>query len=312
MPSVIGGSPADGGRAILCGGPAGARAGLCEGKSMSLLPDGFRYGAVGLAVADLKRSLEYYQRRIGLELLERHDRRATLGTGGRRLLELEERPDGRRDPEAADLFHFALLLPSRTALGRSLARLIATETRLSGASDHFVSEALYLRDPDGHGIELYRDRARETWWRDGRLHMGTVALDLDDLLRAAGDGGADRAGLEPDTVIGHMHLETFDLERSKGFYVDRLGMAVTTEGRGATFMSVGGYHHHLAANVWGRKTRPAPQDDARIGMLWFEMELPDRKDLAALAAGLGRPEPAGNPVEVTDPNGLAIRFRAPA
>jgi catechol 2,3-dioxygenase len=283
-----------------------------EGKSMSLLPDDFSYGAVGLAVADLDRSLDYYRRRIGLELIEREGGRAVLGAGGRRLVELEERRGARRDPKAADLFHFALLLPSRTALARSLAQLIETDTDLSGAADHFVSEALYLRDPDGHGIELYRDRPRETWYRDGKLHIGTVALDLDDLLQAARGHGGEAPGLAPGTVIGHMHLETFDLQRSKSFYVDRLGMAVTTEGQGAAFMAVGGYHHHLAANVWGRKTHPAPRDGGHIAMLWFEMELPGRKDLAALAKGLGQGDPADDALVVTDPNGLTIRFLARA
>ncbi|HZA65440.1 MAG TPA: VOC family protein, partial [Geminicoccaceae bacterium] len=283
-----------------------------EGKSMNLLPGDFSYGAIGLAVTDLDRSLDYYQRRIGLELLEREGPRAVLGAAGRRLVELQERPKATRDPKAADLFHFALLLPSRAALARSLAKLIETDTDLSGAADHFVSEALYLRDPDGHGIELYRDRPPETWYRDGKLHMGTVALDLDDLLQAAHGHGEDARGLAPGTAIGHMHLETFDLQRSKSFYVDRLGMAVTTEGKGATFMAVGGYHHHLAANVWGRKTHPAPRDGGHIGMLWFEMELPGRQDLAALAEGLGQGEPADDALVVEDPNGLTIRFVARA
>jgi catechol 2,3-dioxygenase len=279
---------------------------------MNLLPGDFSYGAIGLAVTDLDRSLDYYQRRIGLELLEREGPRAVLGAAGRRLVELQERPKATRDPKAADLFHFALLLPSRAALARSLAKLIETDTDLSGAADHFVSEALYLRDPDGHGIELYRDRPPETWYRDGKLHMGTVALDLDDLLQAAHGHGEDARGLAPGTAIGHMHLETFDLQRSKSFYVDRLGMAVTTEGKGATFMAVGGYHHHLAANVWGRKTHPAPRHGGHIGMLWFEMELPGRKDLAALAEGLGQGEPADDALVVEDPNGLTIRFVARA
>ena len=276
---------------------------------MTLLPDDFRYGAISLAVADLARSLDYYQRRIGMEPLENDGRRAALGAGGCRLLEVEERPGAERDPAAADLFHFALLLPSRAALGGQLARLIATDTPLTGASDHWVSEALYLRDPDGHGIELYADRPREIWYEEGHLRMGTTALDLEDLLEAGRDGDG-RSGLPPGTVIGHIHLETFDLPRSKGFYVDRLGLAVTTERPGATFMSVGGYHHHLAANTWGRKTRPAPAGDDHIGMLWYEMELPDRGDLASLAEGLGQTDPAGDELVVTDPNGLAIRFRA--
>lgn len=279
---------------------------------MTLLPDGFRYGAVGLAVTDLERSLDYYQRRIGMALLERGDHRGVLGAGERRLLELEERPRAVRDQQAADLFHFALLLPSRAALGRQLAHLIATDTHLTGASDHFVSEALYLRDPDGHGIELYSDRPRESWYQDGRLNIGTTPLDLDDLLRAGHAEGEAYDGLAPGTVIGHVHLETCDMARSRAFYVDRLGLAVTAEQPGATFMSKGGYHHHLALNTWGRKTRPAPPDDGHIVMLWYEMELPDRNDLAALAEGLDRTEPAGEMLVARDPNGLAIRFLARA
>ena len=275
---------------------------------MTLLPDDFRYGAISLAVADLARSLDYYQRRIGMEPLENDGRRAALGAGKRRLLEVEERPGAERDPAAADLFHFALLLPSRAALGGQLARLIATDTPLTGASDHWVSEALYLRDPDGHGIELYADRPREIWYEEGHLRMGTTALDLEDLLE--GRDGDGRSGLPPGTVIGHIHLETFDLPRSKGFYVDRLGLVVTAERPGATFMSVGGYHHNLAANTWGRKTRPAAADDDHIGMLWYEMELPERGHLACLAEGLGQTDPAGDELVVTDPNGLAIRFLA--
>lgn len=279
---------------------------------MTFLPDDLRYGAVGLAVSDLDRSLDYYERRIGMALLERGDGRAILSAGERRLLELEERPHAVRDRQAADLFHFALLLPSRAALGRQLAHLIRTETHLTGASDHFVSEALYLRDPDGHGIELYSDRPREAWYRDGRLHIGTAALDLDDLLQAGRADGETPNGLAPGTVIGHVHLETCDMPRARAFYVDRLGLAVTAEQPAATFMSKGGYHHHLALNTWGHKTRPAAPDDNHIAMLWYEMELPEREDLAALARGLDQTERAGETVIACDPNGLAIRFVARA
>lgn len=274
------------------------------------LPDDLRFGAIALAVADLERSLDYYGRRLGMELLERDGRRAVLGAGGRRLLELEERPGARRDPDAADLFHFALRVPSRPALARQLARLMATDTRLTGASDHSVSEALYLRDPDGHGIEFYRDRPRETWFRDGRVHMGTTALDLHDLLE---DADAERAaGLDPDTVIGHVHLETIDLDRAKEFYVDRLGLAVTAERPGAIFMSKGGYHHHVAVNTWGGRTRRAQDDRGRIGILWFEIELPDRAAVAGLAADFGATGTSDRSLVITDPNGLAIRFVARA
>ena len=128
---------------------------------MSRLLSEIEMGAVALAVGDLDRSLDYYRRTIGLELLQRDNGRAVLGVPGRPLLELETRPGGRRDPDAADLFHFALLVPSRAALGRQLRHFVETDARLTGASEHFVSEALYLRDPDGHGIEVYRDRPRE-------------------------------------------------------------------------------------------------------------------------------------------------------
>jgi catechol 2,3-dioxygenase len=276
------------------------------------LPDDLRFGAMALAVANLERSIDYYRRRLGMELLEQEQERAALGAGGRRLLEFEARPGAKRDPDAADLFHFALRVPSRPALARQLARLVATDTRLTGASDHSVSEALYLRDPDGHGIEIYRDRPRATWYREGRVHMGTTALDLDDLLKEVPASAGDQDGLDPDTVIGHVHLETCDLDRSKDFYVDRLGFAVTAERPGASFMSKGGYHHHVAVNTWGGKTRPAEDHSGRIGMLWFEIRMPDRSSLAALAEDLDASHAAAGPLVVSDPNGLAIRFVAPA
>jgi catechol 2,3-dioxygenase len=272
------------------------------------LPDDLRFGAIALAVTDLERSVDYYQRRLGMELLERHDSRATLGAGGRRLLELKERPGAERDPEAADLFHFALRVPSRPALARQLAHLMATDTRLTGASDHTVSEALYLRDPDGHGIEFYRDRPRDAWYQGGRVRMGTTALDLEGVLADAPASGQGENGLDPDTVIGHVHLETIDLPRAKAFYVDQLGLDVTAERSGATFMSKGGYHHHVAVNTWGGRTRPARDDRERIGMLWFEIELPDRRAVAALAEAFGAAVRSDRMLVVTDPNGLAIRF----
>jgi catechol 2,3-dioxygenase len=274
------------------------------------LPDDLRFGAIALAVTDLERSVDYYQRRLGMELLERDDSRAILGAGRRRLLELEERPGAGRDPEAADLFHFALRVPSRPALARQLAHLVATDTRLTGASDHTVSEALYLRDPDGHGIEFYRDRPRDAWYQGGRVRMGTTALDLDGVLADAPAGGQGENELDPDTVIGHVHLETIDLQRAKEFYVDRLGLDVTAERPGATFMSKGGYHHHVAVNTWGGRTRPARDDRERIGMLWFEIELPDQRALAELAENFGPEVRADQMLVVTDPNGLAIRFVA--
>ncbi len=216
-------------------------------------------GAVGLSVRDLARSLDFYRGAIGLEVLEQSDDRAALGVDGRRLLALEERPGAMRDVAAADLFHFALLLPSRRALGRQLRHLIEAKVPLTGAADHHVSEALYLDDPDGHGIELYRDRPRAGWIVDGRIRLTTERLDHEGVL-AAGAARAGWDGLDPGTVMGHVHLQTQDLPAARDYYVGRLGFDVTHALPQATFMSIGGYHHHVALNVWGKKRKPAAPD----------------------------------------------------
>ncbi len=163
---------------------------------MALLSD-IEMGAVALGVTDLERSLGYYQGTIGLALLERDGARAVLGVPGRPLLELEARPGGERDPQAADLFHFALLVPSRAALGRQLQHFLASDTPLTGASDHYVSEALYLRDPDGHGIEVYRDRPREDWYDGGRFLLGNGPFDLEGVLEAGRTAPGRWDGIDP-------------------------------------------------------------------------------------------------------------------
>jgi catechol 2,3-dioxygenase len=277
-----------------------------------LLPDRIEMGTVALAVRDLERSLDYYRRVIGLELLERQADHAVLGAGGGPLLELEAHANAERDRQAADLFHFALLVPSRAALGRQLGHFVASDTRLTGASDHLVSEALYLRDPDGHGIEIYRDRPRADWYADGEFLLGTEALDLEGVLEAGRAAGGQWDGIDPGTVMGHVHLETLDLKRAKGFYVDTLGFDVMKEMLQASFVSVGGYHHHLAFNTWGNRTRRAEPDRDAIAMRWYEIRLPDRAALDRVAAGLGSDAPRDGWLEVPDPNGLVVRFTAPA
>ena len=174
---------------------------------------GIELGAVALGVADLERSLGFYRDALGMEVLERSDGGAALGAGGRELLRLEERRGARRDPDAADLFHFALLLPSRAALGLELQHLIEREVKLTGAADHHVSEALYLDDPDGHGIELYRDRPRRDWLVDGRVRLTNARLDHAGILAAGRELRRAWAGLAPGTVMGHVHLQTHDLRR---------------------------------------------------------------------------------------------------
>jgi catechol 2,3-dioxygenase len=275
---------------------------------MTILPDTIEMGAVALAVGDLDRSLDYYRRTIGLELLERDRGRAVLGVPNSPLLELEERPGGRRDPDAADLFHFALLVPSRTALGQQLAHFIDTDARLTGASEHFVSEALYLRDPDGHGIEVYRDRPRDDWYAGDKFLLGTAEMDVQGVIEAGRAAPGQWQGMDPGTVMGHIHLETTDLALSKSFYVDTLGFDVTMDMAQASFMSVGGYHHHLAVNTWGRRTRPAARDGDGIALLHYEIRLPDTETLGRLAGGLDQDAPQDGMLEVDDPTGIRVRF----
>lgn len=277
-----------------------------------LLPNRIEMGAVALGVGDLDRSADYYRRTIGLQLLDRDAGHAVLGVPGRPLLEVVSRPGGERDERAADLFHFALLVSSRAALGRQLQHFIDTDTQLTGASEHFVSEALYLRDPDGHGIEVYRDRPRAQWYaEDGRFLLGTAQMDVQGVLEAGGTAPGPWEGIDPGTVMGHVHLETTDLALSRSFYVGTLGFDVTQDMAQASFLSVGGYHHHLAVNTWGRRTRPADRSPRAIALLHYEIRLPEAA-LERLADGLGRDAPREGMLEIDDPTGIRIRFNAAA
>ena len=255
------------------------------------LPHDLSLGPVGLAVRDLDRSLRFYTDRLGLSALEHEPGRALLDAGTRPLLELIERPDGKRDEREAGLFHVALRVPDRAALARTLRRLLDEAVPLTGASDHVVSEALYLDDPDGHGLEIYADRPREAWYRNGKLTIETLPLDGRDLLTAA-----DRpAGLPEATVVGHVHLETHDLAAARRFYVDGLGLEIMAEVPRALFLAQGGYHHHLAVNGWRRRQRPAEDRPDRIGLLYYTL-IADRTERLVDPSGLEvRVERSGTP-----------------
>ncbi len=235
-----------------------------------------RCGAVRLVVRDLDRSLRYYQERIGLRLLRREDGAAALGADQSELLTLVEQPDALPVQRAhTGLYHFALLTPDRAALSRVLNHLIATQTPIDGASDHGVSEALYLSDPDGHGIEIYRDRPQREWpFVRGSLGMTTDPLDLHGLL-AADRTRALWEGIDPRTVMGHIHLHVADLAAAERFYVDLLGLDLMQRfGGQAAFVSAGGYHHHLGLNTWaGIGAPPPPKSAARL--LDFQLIVPD-------------------------------------
>jgi catechol 2,3-dioxygenase len=271
---------------------------------------GIELGPVGLAVASLDRSVDFYQRVIGLEVLERTAGHARLGAGSRLLLMLEERAGAVRDPAAADLFHFALLLPSRAALGRQLNHLLEAGAPLTGASDHNVSEALYLDDPDGHGIELYRDRPRDAWYKDGRFHLTTERLELSDLVAEGRASARGWSGLEPGTVMGHVHLQAWDLALARRFYEETLGLQVMAAEPHAVFLSAQGYHHHIAVNDWQRKRRPAAPEAGGIGLLGYEIRLPAGPVLSALAARLPAARLEDGALVARDPNGIPIRFVA--
>ena len=277
------------------------------------LPAATHPGRVRLQVADLERSLTFYTGVLGLRSLAAEGRTATLGAGDEPLVELVERPGARPVPRRGllGLYHFALLLPDRAALGRFVAHLVERGLP-AGSADHAVSEALYLADPDGLGIEVYADRPRATWRLAGReLHMTTEALDLADLRRA---GGGERwAGMPPGTSVGHVHLFVGSLEQAEAFYHAALGLdKVVWSYPGALFLSAGGYHHHLGTNIWAAAADPATDADARL--LEWHLLVPAAADAEAaarrLSAGGYRPAADGDDRLVTDPWGTTLRIRA--
>jgi catechol 2,3-dioxygenase len=243
------------------------------------LPADAHIGQVSLTVRDLGRSLLFYKDVLGF--VESGDPKegvastaVTLGPpGGRTLIELHERTDAIAKPRrSAGLFHFAILVPSRAALGRSLRRLAEKRWPISGAADHLVSEALYLSDPDDLGIEIYRDRPRDSWRMvDGEMAMATDPLDLDAIHNEPGAETSWR-GLEAGTMMGHVHLHVPHIDTAESFYCDGIGFApIVRRYPGALFVSAGGYHHHLGLNTWVGVGAPPPPENA-VGMRAFTIE----------------------------------------
>jgi len=264
------------------------------------LPPDTRMGAVHLTVADLDRSLAYYESQIGLRVHAREDGRARLGTGGEDLLVLTEEPGAKPADGYSGLFHFALLVPERIDLARWLAHAARDRVALSGLSDHYVSEAIYLRDPDHHGIEIYADRSRELWEGQVGLRLTTLPLDTNDLLSTLEDPLSEPFdGLAGGTVMGHVHLCVSDVEQAVDYYRDRVGFGLMAQlGDQAAFLSAGGYHHHLGANTWQSAGRPyAPEGYARLTQM--TIVLPDEAARDALAERLGGSE-------ALDPSGIPI------
>jgi len=264
-------------------------------------------GAVELSVADLDRSVDYYRDQIGLDVLGREDGRASLGGhGGAELLSLVEEPSARPADGYAGLFHFALLLPERRELARWLAHAARDRVQLTGLSDHFVSEAIYLRDPDHHGIEIYADRPREIWEGQVMERMTTMPLNVDDLLGELDDPSTQSYdGMPAGTTVGHVHLRVSEIPEAIHFYRDALGFDLMGAlGPQAAFFSAGGYHHHLGANTWeSAAAPPAPEGTARLRHA--TVVLPDDAARDEILQRVDADETPAGPV-VRDPSGNSL------
>jgi len=273
---------------------------------------GTTLGTVHLAVQDLGRAVRFYTQAIGLAVLDEQGPRVSLGSGDHPVLALEEEPGASRRSGTAGLYHLALLLPSRPALARALERLLRAHTPLEGFADHLVSEAVYLSDPEGNGIELYCDRPRESWREpDGRLRMGTYDLDPDALLAELERVGPPEA---ERLALGHVHLEVSDLAASDRFYVGVLGFELMMHlGHSASFVSAGGYHHHIGYNTWTGHLARAPQRGV-LGLSRFSVLLPDTVSLAAARKSVERSgipwEQDGWALLLHDPSGIRLTLES--
>ena len=275
-------------------------------------------GAVRLRVSDVEELTTFYERAIGLRTLARENGLTKLGAHeDAPLVELLAAPGApARPPVSTGLFHMAILVPERADLARALVRLSAGGWRLTGASDHLVSEALYLNDAEGNGIEIYRDRPREEWRRDpsGELAMATLPLDLEAVLRELGPGASENPGPMPaGTRMGHVHLQVSDLGAAERFYTGPLELDVMVRSYpGALFVAAGGYHHHIGLNTWRSAGAPAPPDGA-LGLDRYELVLPDAGERDRLAGALevyGEPLELEDGVLATDPSGNRVLLRA--
>ena len=273
---------------------------------------GTTLGTVHLAVQDLGRAVRFYTQAIGLAVLDEQGSRVSLGSGDHPVLALEEEPGASRRSGTAGLYHLALLLPSRPALARALERLLRAHTPLEGFADHLVSEAIYLSDPEGNGIELYCDRPRESWREpDGRLRMGTYDLDPDALLAELERVGPPEA---ERLALGHVHLEVSDLAASDRFYVGVLGFELMMHlGHSASFVSAGGYHHHIGYNTWTGHLARAPQRGV-LGLSRFSVLLPDTAALAAARESVERSgiscEQDSGALLLHDPSGIRLTLES--
>jgi catechol 2,3-dioxygenase len=276
-----------------------------ETPTTPTLPATLRLGPTHLTISNLDGSIAFYERSLGLQVHDRDGDTATMGAGGEDLLVLVEDRDATLGGRHAGLYHFALLFDSREELARAVVRLAESRTRIEGASDHGVSEAIYLRDPDDNGIELYVDRPRSEWpaprHPDELVAMYTIALDVQALLKTV-QGEPSRAVAGPGLRTGHLHLHVGDVERGLAHYRDVLGFEVMVNLGSAAFVSAGGYHHHLGFNVWlGSDVKPKPEHGA--GLRHWTVLLESADEVGEVRA---RVEAAGLPVASHD-GGFLVR-----
>ena len=272
-----------------------------------------RIERVDLRVTDIQRALSFYRDIVGLEVPEVGPSQATLAApeGPPLIMLTSSGVDAPASRSATGLYHTAIRFPDRGALANALARLVDAGLRI-GASDHGFSEALYIDDPDGNGVELYVDRPRERWptIEEGRRLPAMMApLDLHGLLADASAGSNGAA--PPGTDVGHVHLQVADIGRTTRFYVEVLGLDLMTEIAGqAGFFSSGGYHHHLGANVWNsRGNAPAPRNQAGLDRIVFAAETPDIEALYTRFPERGAAvDPIDGALEVVDPDGITLHF----
>jgi catechol 2,3-dioxygenase len=279
-------------------------------------PDHLRLGEVTLNVRDLDRMVNFYTSLLGFDILISDDKKITLGfEHNQPLVSLEHYADAALRPKnAAGLYHFAFLSPSRKMLAQAFRELIRVGYPLQGAADHYVSEAIYLADPEGNGIEIYTDRAREMWqWNGDQVRIGTVPLDVDSLLGLAQDSDDIVGVLSKGTVMGHMHLQVTDLEEAMSFYGDILGFdSMGRYGTSAAFYSTGGYHHHIGLNTWASAGGPKAEA-GMLGLKRFEIIYPRDGAFEGLIHSLSTLKLAftqnGNSIKIEDPSGITMIIR---
>ena len=269
-------------------------------------------GAVALSVTDLARSLDYYQQRIGLKMVDESAEFIHLGTAQQSLLKLRKAPAKHPvDASNSGLYHFALLLPTRLALAQTIQHLVNSGTPIGGASDHHVSEALYLTDPDGHGIEIYRDRPRDQWLdENGQFLLTTKRMDVDGVMATLVGNQDEWNGLHADTVMGHVHLQVRDWAESEQFYTQQLGFDTMAHYPQAAFISAGGYHHHIGMNTWHSRGRGlADADHAQL--LSYELVFSDgEKLIEAVKLNQLELQEVGQSCSLVDPNGIQVLLNA--